>query len=138
MLEVKNPIPNEVFIGRFPIRIFCDNGKTVCSHCQSTDHLAFRCPSRPKTQRKCFICGQEDHLRSECPKQMPCTKCGRDDHKVENCQEHSPNIRREESGPFTYNGSRYTDIIPFRGEQSCPTSFQLVVEYSLRQVRTNL
>ena len=45
ILDVENPIPTDIDIEDYPVRIFCNNGKTACRHCEDTvetrksDHL---------------------------------------------------------------------------------------------------
>jgi len=68
MLKVKEPIPNETRLGDFPVRIFCDNGKTLCKYCKSPAHPFYKCPQkRPERIKQCFICKSTGHLIKECP-----------------------------------------------------------------------
>ena len=47
MVNVKEPIPIKVKLGRFNVRIFTDN-KTVCKVCSNTGHPFYRCPDKDK------------------------------------------------------------------------------------------
>ena len=117
MAGVDNPIPEVLYAGRFGIRVFCDNNKTVCSHCKSPEHLSYKCPNKPPHQPKaCFKCGDTDHLAAECPTSEPfCTHCGRSGHYLRNCPERSANLRLEENGKIIYKGKSYNGIRAFRG-----------------------
>ena len=100
MVNVKCIIPNQFHIGRFIIRVFCDNGKSACDHCHSTAHSSFSCPDKPRRNlRRCWKCGGIDHMAADCPDQM-CKKCGRSDHQFDQCPETTTNLEKEEHGDF--------------------------------------
>ena len=124
MVNVKAPIPTEISIGRFAIRVYCDNGKTECRHCSSTAHPFFKCPAKPKPpERLCFRCKRNDHLIADCPNEVMCDFCGQDGHIQKNCPESSPNLRQEERGFRPY---RDREIVPFRGEWNVLSNLYLV------------
>ena len=79
MLNVEDPIPGEIQVGRFTIRVFCDNGKTECIYCKSTDHQSYQCPNKSKPTapaKVCFRCKGTDHLIADCPNPIACDYCG--------------------------------------------------------------
>ena len=117
MTDVGDPIPSELPVGRFIIRVFCDNGKTVCSHCNSAAHFTYSCPNKhQRPDKRCYTCQSPNHLAANCPNELTCNNCGREGHKNNSCPESSYNIQIEENGPFMYQGKEYDGVIPFRGE----------------------
>ena len=88
MLNVEGTVPNEIEVGSYTIRVFCDNGKTQCIHCAKTDHPSYRCPSRQRKEtRKCNNCYGEGHLAFECQNDTVCRYCGQTGHKQYDCEE---------------------------------------------------
>lgn len=69
LLSVKQIIPNELKWGRFNVRIFCDNGKSKCLHCDSVDHPHYQCQYRQSLQKQCFKCGETGHVKRNCPQE---------------------------------------------------------------------
>lgn len=68
MLNVNQIIPNELKLGRFTVRLFCDNGKSACRYCSSTDHPFFKCNEhrRGNTTKRCHKCNSPGHLAKNC------------------------------------------------------------------------
>ena len=73
--NVKGPIPNDTLIGKYRVRIFCDNGKTLCRYCDSPMHPYYKCTmhNKPRSKR-CFRCKSDQHLISHCPEKCDCGK----------------------------------------------------------------
>lgn len=42
-------IPNLTTFGRFNMRLFADNNRTACTHCNRTDHLSYKCDKKPRS-----------------------------------------------------------------------------------------
>ena len=127
LLNVPNPIPTEVQVGHFMIRVFCDNGKTVCSFCQSTEHLPHQCLSKPRSQKLCYNCNSADHLAGNCPN-IVCHYCGQQGHKSYQCKEKSFNLKIEERGTVFYNSKSYDGVLAFRGEKDVLSNLYRVEE----------
>lgn len=51
MLNVENTIPVQLEVGRFTVRILCDNNKTKCQYCGQTDHKYYNCPDKGQSKR---------------------------------------------------------------------------------------
>jgi hypothetical protein len=67
LLNCNAIIPNTTQFGEYDVRLFADNNKTECKHCQSTAHAHYRCPNRPVVQpKRCFRCNSTDHLIRNC------------------------------------------------------------------------
>ena len=66
MTEVTKPIPRDISVMGFDLSIQCDNGKTECRFCDSTDHPFYQCPD--KNRPRCHTCGSFEHLKASCPK----------------------------------------------------------------------
>ncbi|KIL69856.1 hypothetical protein M378DRAFT_195762 [Amanita muscaria Koide BX008] len=74
---------------------------TKCRRCESTDHIAFDCPSRPRPHEGyiCRTCNQSGHFVRDCPTRdalgdtggrkpregYMCRACGSDQHYIEDC-----------------------------------------------------
>ena len=39
-------IPNLTQFGSFNVRLFADNNRTACRHCNRTDHLSYKCDKK--------------------------------------------------------------------------------------------
>ena len=73
-------------IGRFSIRIFADNNRTPCRHCNETSHPCFKCPNKETyvNRIKCWQCGGNHH-KKDCTEKKMCHFCNQDDHLYEAC-----------------------------------------------------
>ena len=81
-------IPNTTKLGRFNVRLFADNNRTQCKHCNKTDHPSYRCDQRPQHQirKSCYRCNGQDHMVRECPfSNKVCFNCGQEGHIQRNC-----------------------------------------------------
>ena len=101
MVNVSNTIPVDLHIGQLAIKVYCDNNKTACKFCECTDHPYFRCPARPREEKRCFRCQGTDHFISDCKNDIHCLLCGRSGHMRRDCAEQSDRIRAEEAGRNT-------------------------------------
>ena len=125
MLDITEIVPNEMIIGSYTIRVFCDNGKTECIHCTKTDHPSYKCPSKQrKENRKCNNCYGEGHLSYECQNETVCRYCGQTGHKQYDCEEwrevkgrrnmrdlwrRDDSHRREDEDVFEVQGEKVND-----------------------------
>ena len=74
--DVEKPIPTDIDIEDYPVRIFCNNGKTACRHCGDTSHPSLKCLIRPRSEKKCFRCFSVSHMIDQCPNDVVCRHCG--------------------------------------------------------------
>ena len=63
-------IPNTTKFGRFNVRLFADNNRTLCMYGSKTDHPSYRCDQKPNARRnqvvrKCYRCNSME--RHSCP-----------------------------------------------------------------------
>lgn len=68
MTDVQGPIPCNISLGDYDIRVYCDNNKTKCKYCNSTGHPYYRCGqhSVARKPKACFKCGSTSHLIRSC------------------------------------------------------------------------
>ena len=73
-------------IGRFSIRLFADNNRTPCRHCNETTHPCFKCTQKDIQSRgiKCWQCGGNHH-KKDCTEKKRCRICNQDDHLYQSC-----------------------------------------------------
>ena len=73
-------------IGRFSIRLFADNNRTPCRHCNETTYPCFKCPQKDIQSRgiKCWQCGGNHH-KKDCTEKKRCRICNQDDHLYQSC-----------------------------------------------------
>ena len=86
ILDVENPIPTDIDIEDYPVRIFYNNGKTACRHCGDTSHPSFKCLIRPRSEKKCFRCFSVSHRIDQCPNDVVCRHCGQPGHREVRCE----------------------------------------------------
>lgn len=48
----------------------------LCGKCQAYGHRTGACSQRENAKRRCFKCGDENHMVKECPNQECCFTCG--------------------------------------------------------------
>ena len=113
-------IPNNTTFGRFEVRLFADNNRTKCRHCEQTDHPSYRCDQRPqrKSTKSCYRCGSYDHVVKDCEySDNVCFNCGKEGHMKRNCPS---NVHDTEKDPETETterqlyGDYFHDIIEGR------------------------
>ena len=80
------PIPTDIDIEDYPVRIFCNNGKTACRHCGDTSHPSFKCLIRPRSEKKCFRCFSVSHMIDQCPNDVVYRHCGQPGHREARCE----------------------------------------------------
>lgn len=71
-LKIVNCVPTlplTTTFGRFPVRLFADNGRTPCRYCNESDHPSYLCSNRLPKPKECFICKSVEHLQKDCPNQ---------------------------------------------------------------------
>ena len=85
MRDVQGPVPVDLNADEFPIRVFCDNGKTECKHCSLTTHPSYRCPVKPKREGRCYRCLSTSHNINECSNEIVCKFCSQSGHKEKQC-----------------------------------------------------
>ena len=85
MRVVQGPVPVDLNIDEFPIRVLCDNGKTECKHCNLTTHPSYRCPVKPRRERRCYRCLSTIHNINECSNNIVCKFCSQSGHKEKQC-----------------------------------------------------
>ena len=67
LLKVEKIIPNEAIWGRYTVRLYCDNKKSMCIYCDSIDHMHYACPERRnKSIKRCHKCNLLGHLQKDC------------------------------------------------------------------------
>ena len=85
MRDVQGPVPVDLNADEYPIRVFCDNGKTECKHCSLTTHPSYRCPVKPKRERRFYRCLSTSHSINECSNEIVCKFCSQSGHKEKQC-----------------------------------------------------
>ena len=100
-------LPNVTQFGKYPVRIFADNGRTACSYCGLSDHPSYRCGNKDTARKTCFYCKCEGHVKKDCPelqkkKEKRCYQCNETGHLRRNC----PNLDDEEEDErYSYDPS---------------------------------
>ena len=81
LLNVENTIPTEIRMAEYTVRVYCDNGKTECKHCEPTSHPSYKCLIRPRNERKCYRCYSTSHVIDQCDEEVVCRYCAQPGHK---------------------------------------------------------
>ena len=118
LLHVQNIIPNEASWGKRNVRLYCDNRKSACIYCESTEHMHFNCPNRRnKEVKRCYKCNSTTHLQRDCDSQTR-TTVPSSGLNLE-AQEGVIGFRGEEDifsnlyrleNPLTYKGKKYPSV----------------------------
>ena len=131
MVNVKHTIPAELNVGRFAIRTFCDNGKSACTHCESTTHLTYACPQKPPPYvKRCWRCNGSDHFIADCPNEIVCRGCGKSGHEQKYCPNQAPQHNGEHNtmGPIPGKHASHPHVLAFRGQQDVLSNLYIVKE----------
>jgi DNA-binding helix-hairpin-helix protein with protein kinase domain len=59
--------------------------RPTCSHCQSSGHASYNCPSIQPAPRTCSGCGMTGHDVQSCPNVRRCSNCGDTGHNIRTC-----------------------------------------------------
>ena len=96
MTNVEDVIPIDMTIGSFNVRVYCDNNRTRCIHCTLTTHPSYKCPAKPKFEKKCYRCFSTSHISYKCPNDIVCKYCEQSGHKQADCEE----MKKEKFGEY--------------------------------------
>lgn len=102
IMECDKTLPNRTSFGRFPVRIFADNNRTVCQYCQTTDHPSYMCKQKPDN-RRCYNCFLTGHIASDCKNEPLCKYCKKTGHNKFNCEELEMVKARREYGDYAHD-----------------------------------
>ena len=62
-------LPLNTSFGRFKVRVFADNDRTPCIHCNNYNHPSCRCQNKMKPKTSWYSCGLSGHVQLDCPHQ---------------------------------------------------------------------
>ena len=81
--DVKRDLPDDITIGRFPMKLFHNQSK--CARCGLSGYPSYRCPGKPDTRKRCFRCGSVSHMRQDCQNEITCNYCAQSGHVMVDC-----------------------------------------------------
>ena len=81
--DVKRDLPDDIIIGRFPMKLFHNQSK--CARCGLTGHPSYCCPGTPDTRKRCFRCGSVSHMRQDCQNEITCNYSAQSGHVMADC-----------------------------------------------------
>ena len=103
--NVKDTVPTELSFDQFIGRVYCDNNKTECRHCQSAEHPFYKCPSRVadrQTTKRCFRSFSTSHVIGDCNNEVTCNLCFQSGHKKNVCPDKELLTERERCGDYIH------------------------------------
>ena len=93
-------LPVRTNFGRFEIRLYADNNRTECSYCQQTNHLYYRCPTKPTSIKTCYNCNKQGHIAKYCKYDILCKHCRECGHIHRDFPAHKEETARKEYGDY--------------------------------------